>query len=107
MPYYYGDYYPLTKTTRDNGVWIAWQFDHPVQGDGIVQVFRRGDSMIESARLELHGLDPKAKYQITRLDRESQSGQPVLSGEDLLQNGIPISIDERPGAVVVKYRQVP
>ena len=107
MPYYYGDYYPLTKTTRDNAVWIAWQFDRPERGDGVVQVFRRRDSIAESARLKLRGLDPKAKYQITRLDREDQSGQLAISGEELLQNGISVSVVERPGAVIVKYRQVP
>jgi len=106
MPYYYGDYYPLTKSTRDNDVWIAWQFDRPEQGDGVVQVFRRRDSVYESARLKLRGLDPKAKYQITGLDREYPPGQPAISGEELLQKGIPVSVDERPGAVVVKYRQV-
>ena len=107
MPYYYGDYYPLTKTTRENNVWIAWQFDRPEQGDGVVQVFRRRDSTSASARLKLRGLDPKAKYHITRLDRENQPGQPAISGEELLQKGLSVSIDERPGAVVVKYRQVP
>lgn len=107
MPYYYGDYYPLTKTTRENDVWIAWQFDRPEQGDGVVQAFRRRDSSLESTRFKLRGLDPKAKYQITRLDREDQPRQPAISGEELLQKGISVSIDERPGAVIVKYRQVP
>ena len=106
MPYYYGDYYPLTKTTRDNNVWIAWQFDRPEQGDGVVQAFRRRDSISASARLKLRGLDPQAEYRITRLDRQSQPGQPAISGEELLQKGISVSIDECPGAVIVKYRQV-
>ncbi|MCX6927678.1 MAG: alpha-galactosidase [Verrucomicrobia bacterium] len=110
MPYYYGDYYPLTRTTRDNGdndIWIAWQFDRPEQGDGVVQVFRRRDSIFESARLKLRGLDPRARYQISRLDRQDQTGQPTLSGEELLQKGLFVSIEECPCAVIVKYQQVP
>ncbi len=38
---YYGDYYPLTPYTLDNSAWLAWQFDCPVKGEGMVQVFRR------------------------------------------------------------------
>jgi alpha-galactosidase len=103
MPYYYGDYYPLMTTTRDNGVWIAWQFDRPEQSDGIVQVFRRADSAYESVRLKLRGLDPKAKYQITRLDRSEKL---EMNGEELMQKGLPVAIDERPGVAIIKYQLV-
>jgi alpha-galactosidase len=103
MPYYYGDYYPLTKTTRDNDVWIAWQFDRPEQGDGIVETFRRKDSVYESARLKLRGLDPKATYEITRIDQPNGPSS-TRSGEELLTKGLPISIDERPGVVIYRYR---
>ena len=47
---------------------MAWQFDRPEQGDGVVQVFRRMDSIYESAQFKLHGLDPAAQYEITDLD---------------------------------------
>ena len=70
-----------------------------------MQVFRRKDSIYESARLKLRGLDPKAKYQITRID---QPGGPArLSGEELLQKGLSVSIAERPGVVILKYQRVP
>ena len=105
MPYYYGDYYPLTRTSRANDAWVAWQFNRPEQGDGAVQVFRRRDSVSESSRLKLRGLDLKAEYEITRLDRDYQPGQPAISGNELAQIGISISIRERPGAAIVKYRQ--
>jgi alpha-galactosidase len=51
-PDYYGDFYPLTPWTRDNSVWIAWQFDRPEQGEGIVQVFRRDQSFYENGAFE-------------------------------------------------------
>jgi alpha-galactosidase len=106
MPYYYGDFYPLMKINRENDAWVAWQFDRPEQGDGIVQGFRRKDSIYESARLKLRGLDPKANYRITRIDRPSQPATEA-SGEDLLNKGLPLTIDERPGAVIVKYERLP
>ncbi|MGA7702155.1 MAG: alpha-galactosidase [Thermoguttaceae bacterium] len=104
MPYYYGDYYPLTSANRDNGVWIAWQFDRPQQGDGIVQVFRRTESIYESARLRLRGLEPEAKYRITRFD---QPGETEMSGKELSEKGLPVSMTERPGAAIIKYRRIP
>ncbi len=100
---YYGDFYPLTKCNVDNDAWIAWQFDEPEQGAGVVQAFRRPGCIYESARLKLHGLDPKARYQLTQFDPPSQS---ETTGEELLQEGIPVSIGKAPGAAVIKYRTV-
>ena len=100
MPFYYGDYYPLTKTIRDNSVWIAWQFDRPEQGDGVVQAFRRNTSIYEAARLKLQGLDLNCMYEVIDLDR----GQPrQFSGKELLEKGLPVSIPGQPGAAVITY----
>ena len=52
-PNYYGDFYPLTPWNRDDHTWLAWQFDRPEQGEGMVQVFRRHNSFYESARFKL------------------------------------------------------
>jgi alpha-galactosidase len=104
MPYYYGDYYPLMKNARDHGVWVAWQFDRPDQGDGVVQAFRRKASIDESTRLRLRGLDPNSSYEVSNLN-----GGPSrqTSGKDLLEKGLSVTIPERPGAVVITYRKKP
>lgn len=104
MPYYYGDFYPLTTLSRDNSVWSAWQFHRPDQGDGIVQVFRRKESIYESARLKLRGLDPDAKYEITRFDAP---GETAVSGEELLDKGLVVQLSEQPGIAIIKYRRLP
>ena len=44
--YYFGDYYPLTPYSLENDVWMAWQFDCPEQGEGMVQAFRRGRQLL-------------------------------------------------------------
>ena len=107
MPYYYGDYYPLTKTTRDNDVWIAWQFDRPEQDDGIVQVFRRKESIYEVGPAET----PRAgsrRRSIESPDRRRRClGGGKMSGEELLQKGLPVSLSERPEAAVFQYQRVP
>jgi alpha-galactosidase len=100
---YYGDYYPLTKCNRNKDSWIAWQFDCPEQDKGVVMAFRRCECLYESARLRLRGLDPKARYRIAQLDSPSQS---EMSGEVLLQKGLPVSISKAPGVAVIKYQSL-
>ena len=103
MPYYYGDYYPLSTSSLDPGDWMAWQFDRPEPGDGIVQVFRRSQSIYEAARLPLRGLSAEANYEITRIGKV---GQAQFSGKELLEKGLPVSLDERPSAAIFRYRLV-
>ena len=67
-PYFSGDYYPLTAYNLDGTAWMAWQFDRPDLGEGMVQVFRRADSYYESARFPLGGLQDDARYLVTDLD---------------------------------------
>jgi len=69
----------------------------------VVQVFRRMDSMYESARLKLHGLDAAVLYEVTDLD----VGKPkTLSGQELLNRGLPVEIGQQPGSALIKYRKL-
>src|SRR5262249_10556034 len=63
-----GDYYPLTPYSTANNVWMAWQFDRPEAGEGMVQAFRRAESQEDSGRYQLHGLKPNARYAVTDVD---------------------------------------
>lgn len=100
---YYGDYYPLTAYSTRNDAWVAWQFDRPATGEGMVQAFRRPQSPFESARLKLRGLDQEALYQLTDFDQPQTA---ELAGKDLMQNGLLVSIKSQPGSVLIKYRKV-
>jgi hypothetical protein len=44
----------------------------PEQGEGLVQVFRRDQIVLESAHFKLNGLEPGAKYLVTNLDPGEQ-----------------------------------
>jgi alpha-galactosidase len=101
-PNYYGDFYPLTPWTRDDTVWMAWQFDRPEVGEGIVQVFRRHNSFYESARFKLYGLDEKANYLVSNIDTGVQDHH---SGRKLLNNGLPVTITAKPGVTTLTYRK--
>ncbi|MBI3922870.1 MAG: alpha-galactosidase [Armatimonadetes bacterium] len=99
---YFGDYYPLTSYTQDNDQWIAWQFDSPESGEGMVQAFRRSDSFYESARFRLKGLDPEALYSVKRVDTAKSVRR---AGKALMEQGLLIDIKDQPGASVLVYKR--
>jgi alpha-galactosidase len=100
---YYGNFYPLTPWTRNNTVWMAWQFDRPEVGEGMVQAFRRDENAEASRSLRLQGLEPDANYEVTNLD----GGEPrQLSGHELMEKGLVINIADKPAAAVVTYKMV-
>jgi hypothetical protein len=90
----------LTSYNLDPSLWIAWQFDLPEKGKGMVQAFRRDRSAYETARFKLRGLNPAARYLLTDLDRgESQT----VPGSELMDIGLPVTILTQPGDTVIHY----
>jgi alpha-galactosidase len=104
-PCYYGDFYPLTRFSRDRDAWIGWQFDLPEQGRGVVQVFRRDESVYTAAQLRLRGLAPDARYVLGELNGGGEE-QTQITGGALLDPGLRVTIDERPGVAVIAYERV-
>ena len=100
--HYLGDYYPLTSYSLENDVWIAWQFDRPDLGEGMVQAFRRANSPYESARFRLSALDPAARYRLKNVDLP---GVTEVAGRELMDTGLPVSIKDRPGAAIITYKK--
>ena len=98
-----GDYYPLTRYSRESSDWIAWQFNRPEEGDGVVQAFRRTDSAFVRAEFLLRGLDPAAMYEVTNVD---VVGSTTVCGKALMEQGLSVEINDKPGAAVVVYRKV-
>lgn len=99
---YWGDFWPLTPYSLDNKAWIAWQFDCPEKGEGVVQVFRRAESDVEAARFRLRGLEPGAVYTLTNLDA---TGSTEMTGRELLDTGLPVTIKDQPGAIIITYKK--
>ncbi len=95
-----GDYYPLTDWSIDKDKWIGFQFDRPDLGKGMLQLFRRQESKDESILIKLHGLDPKAVYSLT--DRCSDF-KAKLTGRELMEGGLPITITKSPGDALIVY----
>jgi len=100
---YLGDYYPLTPYSLLSTDWIAWQFDEPEKGDGMVQAFRREKCPQASLRLKLHGLDSNATYTLTNFDI---SGTEKMTGQELMEKGLPVNIQEQPGSAIIMYKKI-
>jgi alpha-galactosidase len=96
-----GDFYPLTAYQLNEELWLAWQFDLCDQRRGMVQVFRRAGSNYEAARFKLRNLDPSATYVVTDLDEPATPRK--LSGRELLERGLFISMPQQPCARIITY----
>jgi len=100
-PYYYGDYYPLTGTenmTQDS-VWLSYQLNRPLQGDGIIVAFRRKDCKTESIIIKLNGIDSAGTYS---LYNEDTGITERVSGESL-KAGYRIKLSDAPGSLLIIY----
>ena len=100
-PFYLADYYPLAPYSLDPKVWMAWQFDRPETGEGIVQVFRRKEAPEASAKFKLQGLDAKATYEVENLD----GGRSSRSGRQLMEEGLPVESKEAPASFLFAYKR--
>jgi alpha-galactosidase len=101
-PCFLGDFYPLTPYSLGEDRWIAWQFDCPERGEGVVQAFRRAQCPEESLQVQLHGVEPNAVYTLTNLD---VAGATEVSGRELLEKGISLVLKDQPGSAVIIYKK--
>ncbi|MBM3847022.1 MAG: hypothetical protein FJ405_12150 [Verrucomicrobia bacterium] len=101
QPNYLGDFYPLTSYSLLNDVWLAWQYDRPESGTGVVQAFRRPASGEHTMTFKLRGLESKARYELENFD----GGKEIRTGRELMQQGVTVTLKEKPGAAVMLYRK--
>ncbi|MBV9849880.1 MAG: alpha-galactosidase, partial [Armatimonadetes bacterium] len=103
QPYYFGDYYPLTPWSLDNGAWMAWQYDRPDLSSGIVQAFRRAGSAELSRTFRLAGLDAQSVYRL----RDFDTGRDTThTGAELMGTGLTITLNHKPGSGLLLYRRL-
>ena len=103
VDYYYGDFYPLTKYRTENDVWMAWQYDKPELGEGMIQAFRRPNSPAVTMQFQLRGIDTEASYSVTNFD-EPKPRQ--FSGAELVNEGLIVSLAQRRQAALITYKRV-
>ncbi len=99
-----GDYYPLTPYSLDMDAWMAWQFNRPEEGSGVVQAFRRdfGNS-VALMHFKLRGLDPTATYEIKNFDLSAVMHE---TGHTLMTTGLSVRLNPTPAAATISYKQI-
>ena len=78
------------------------QFHRPAQNDGLLEVFRRENAPYETACFMLRGIDENATYLFTDAD----GGAFTVSGTDLMNHGLRITVPEKRKAKIYFYRVV-
>jgi alpha-galactosidase len=68
IPYYLGDYYPLTTCTTQQSDWMAYQMNRADLGEGMVIAYRREKSPFISASFMLSGLNDQTLYEFEDAD---------------------------------------
>jgi alpha-galactosidase len=82
---------------------MAWQFDRPESGEGMVQVFRRPESPVTAEDLKLRGLDSAARYRVTNMD---VPGVREMTGRDLMEKGLHVVLEKQPDSAIISYKRV-
>jgi alpha-galactosidase len=98
----YSDFYPLTEFSLEDDVWMAFQFDRPAVGSGVVLVFRRPYAQAATMRFLLHGLDAGGRYQVENFDK---GGKELVSGKTLMHEGLDFLLLDAPASAIVHYER--
>lgn len=101
-PLYAGDYYPLTSYNLAGDAWVAWQFDCPEKGEGLVQAFAHDATPYRVAQFKLHGLDAGATYEFTDMDSHATT---KATGRDVMEKGLRIEVAGPATAPVITYKR--
>ncbi|MPM86688.1 hypothetical protein SDC9_133779 [bioreactor metagenome] len=111
----YGDYYPVTPYSIDDQSWIGWQFDLPVNddlqylkgegdynknGEGMLQLFMRKDSPYKTAKIKLHGLQPRGIYSVKNYNTGIIS---EYTGNYLMNDGLEVEMTKSPDSALYHY----
>lgn len=98
-----GNYFPLDFGSFDKDKMLAMQFDSDAS-EGMALIYKREDVRDDTYTLILNGLEPEAVYEIYNYDIPDEKY--TMSGEELMTEGVEISITEAPKAVIVLYNIV-
>jgi alpha-galactosidase len=98
----YGDFYPLTDYSLEENVWMVWQYHRDNSGQGLIMAFRRPKSEVDTMTFQLQGLSPQTKYSLTNMDSNETI---ILTGSDLMQKGLPLTVPSPAGVILLTYQK--
>lgn len=87
-PLFYGDFYPLTAEDLELDHWLAMAYVRDDLRQGMLLAFRRPNSPVRSMTFDLPGIEDNTEYTF----EDADTGETwTLRGQELRQNGLPIS----------------
>jgi alpha-galactosidase len=92
----YGDYYPLTPFHRSDERWVAWQFDRPEAGCGLIQGIRLPAAPEETITIRPQAIRADATYWFENAEAAETT---AVSGADLIREGFTFGLAARSGAI--------
>ncbi|WP_158750428.1 alpha-galactosidase [Acidobacterium sp. S8] len=102
VDYFYANFIPLTPYSLESSTWMAWQWNRPEDGSGVIEVFRRENSPFTTAQFKLQGLDPAAHYSVKNLDSPAST---EFTGKVLMQEGLAVTLQDQPASALLMYRK--
>jgi alpha-galactosidase len=96
------DFYPMTPYASGATSRMAWQFNDPKRGEGMVEAFRRPECDESALTVKLHGLQEGTRYVLTNAD----SGEKFeRTGRELMETGLNLALNEKPSSALLFYRK--
>ena len=96
--YFYADYYQLFEWESKADRWNGWEFYDPETASGYASVFCHEATTNLTETVKLKGLDPEKTYHITDFDGLIDV---TATGARLMEQGITVTVPEKPYAVVM------
>ncbi|MHB1356897.1 MAG: alpha-galactosidase [Anaerolineae bacterium] len=91
-----GDYYPHTPFHKSAQQWVAWQFDNPEAGCGLIQAIRLQEAPQEAFILYPKALRLEASY--TFVNAETGETQEAV-GAEVMRDGFLFKLEPRNGQI--------
>ena len=102
-PYMVGNYYPLTYGGTDTSKYHAMQFDTDAS-EGMALIYKRENVRNNTYTLKLNDLDSDTVYTLYDYDKPETVYE--MTGEKLMSEGLELTINDTPKAVIVLYLAV-
>jgi alpha-galactosidase len=103
-PYWLGDFYPIAGFNSQDNEWCAWQFHRRDLKAGYALFFRRPKSTQSSITVNLNGLDPAAKYDVTFAESYDVKDHRTMTGAELTK--LRVELPWASSSMLVRYRSI-
>ncbi len=104
--YCYGDLYPVMTTPVSPTQWCAFQWHRADLDEGALMCFRRAKSPYVQLDATFEAVDPEGFYEIELRGESGPSEFVRLTGAELRETGVSISLDQPASSFIVLYRRV-